>query len=137
MSAGNPSTSSPAAAAAFRSPTPSSTHQTSFPMNPSRHHHHPHHPHHHPHHAHGGGSSSSAAGSSSADVFTPEMRDRQARGKDPYRSGDASDASDVSTTRDSRTGSKMRLGGCVFPFPPFSLSPNTFLPLPCFLKSSI
>lgn len=35
------------------------------------------------------------------------MRDRQARGNDPYRSGDALDASDVSTTRDARTGSTM------------------------------
>lgn len=55
-------------------------------------------------------SSSSAAGSSTADNFTPEMRDRQSRGKDPYRSGDASDASDTSE-RESGSSTKLRLGG--------------------------
>lgn len=31
-----------------------------------------------------------------AETFTPEMRDRQARGKDPYRKGDGSEDSDES-----------------------------------------
>ncbi|EOO04304.1 hypothetical protein UCRPA7_214 [Phaeoacremonium minimum UCRPA7] len=39
--------------------------------------------------------------------FTPEMRDRQARGKDPYHSGDASDGSDDFSERET---AKMRLG---------------------------
>jgi hypothetical protein len=43
------------------------------------------------------------------DHFTPQMRDRQARGKDPYHSGDGSDGGNLSD-RDSRTGSKLRLG---------------------------
>lgn len=43
------------------------------------------------------------------DHFTPQMRDRQARGKDPYRSGDGSDGGNLSD-HDSRTGSKLRLG---------------------------
>jgi len=73
-------------------------------MNSSRHNHHPQHPHHHHHHAPG----SSTAGSSVADVFPPSMRDRQARGKDPYRSSDASDASDMSD-QGSRNAAKMRL----------------------------
>ncbi|KAI0013212.1 hypothetical protein F4779DRAFT_441780 [Xylariaceae sp. FL0662B] len=37
----------------------------------------------------GGGGAVGAVGG--ADVFTPEMRDRQARGKDPYESSDSSD----------------------------------------------
>ncbi|KAG7285136.1 hypothetical protein NEMBOFW57_009757 [Staphylotrichum longicolle] len=57
------------------------------------------------------GHQSSTAASSSAmdDHFTQQMRDRQARGKDPYRSGDGSDDGNLSD-RGSRTGSKLRLG---------------------------
>lgn len=43
------------------------------------------------------------------DHFTQQMRDRQARGKDPYRSGDGSDDGNLSD-RGPRTGSKLRLG---------------------------
>ena len=43
------------------------------------------------------------------ETFTAQMRDRQSRGKDPYHSGDASDASD--SERDSPpAGSRLRLG---------------------------
>lgn len=45
---------------------------------------------------------------SSAQAFTADMRDRQARGKDPYRSGEVSD--DGAEMDDT----KMRLGGWVF-----------------------
>lgn len=48
-------------------------------------------------------SSSSVAG----DAFSPQMRDRQARGKDPYHSGDGSEGSDLS---DREPGTRLRLG---------------------------
>ncbi|KAJ9141934.1 hypothetical protein NKR23_g7630 [Pleurostoma richardsiae] len=47
-----------------------------------------------------------SASSSTAEAFTPEMRDRQARGKDPYQLSDGSD-DDSAHER----GTKMRLGG--------------------------
>ncbi|KAK4120852.1 hypothetical protein N657DRAFT_683333 [Parathielavia appendiculata] len=43
------------------------------------------------------------------DNFTSEMRDRQARGKDPYHSGDGSDDGSL-TDRESGPGSRLRLG---------------------------
>ncbi|KAL2185238.1 hypothetical protein L209DRAFT_756285 [Thermothelomyces heterothallicus CBS 203.75] len=43
------------------------------------------------------------------DDFTPEMRDRQARGKDPYQSGDGSDGGSLSD-RESGSGTRLRLG---------------------------
>ncbi|KAK0651230.1 hypothetical protein B0T16DRAFT_74941 [Cercophora newfieldiana] len=51
-------------------------------------------------------SSSSVTGES----FTPQMRDRQARGKDPYHSGEGSDGSDLSD-RETNAGSRLRMGG--------------------------
>ncbi|KAK0706521.1 hypothetical protein B0T26DRAFT_458467 [Lasiosphaeria miniovina] len=42
------------------------------------------------------------------DAFTPQMRDRQARGKDPYHSGEASEGSDLSD-RETNPTSKLRL----------------------------
>ncbi|KAK4101047.1 hypothetical protein N658DRAFT_507359 [Parathielavia hyrcaniae] len=56
-------------------------------------------------------SSGSPASSSAAKVdnFTSEMRDRQARGKDPYHSGDGSDDGSL-TDRESGPGSRLRLG---------------------------
>ncbi|KAK5660992.1 hypothetical protein OQA88_12369 [Cercophora sp. LCS_1] len=53
----------------------------------------------------GASSSSSVMG----DGFTPQMRDRQARGKDPYHSGENSEGSDVSD-REGGGGSRLRLG---------------------------
>ena len=44
-----------------------------------------------------------------SDTFTPQMRDRQARGKDPYHSADGSDNGDASD-HDLRAGRKIRLG---------------------------
>lgn len=43
------------------------------------------------------------------DSFSPQMRDRQARGKDPYHSGDGSEGSDLSD-RETGTGTRLRLG---------------------------
>ncbi|KAL2160378.1 hypothetical protein VTH06DRAFT_1551 [Thermothelomyces fergusii] len=43
------------------------------------------------------------------DDFTPEMRDRQARGKDPYQSGDGSEGGNLSD-RESGSTSRLRLG---------------------------
>ncbi|KAL2193464.1 hypothetical protein P885DRAFT_45133 [Corynascus similis CBS 632.67] len=51
----------------------------------------------------------STTSSSVYDDFTPEMRDRQARGKDPYQSGDGSDGGNLSD-RESGSGTKLRLG---------------------------
>jgi len=50
------------------------------------------------------------AASSSAmdDDFTPKMRDRQARGKDPYQSGDGSDGN--LSDREPGSGARLRLG---------------------------
>ena len=56
------------------------------------------------------GHQSAAASSAAANnhQFTPQMRDRQARGKNPYRTGDSSDAS--ASDGESRPSSKLRLG---------------------------
>ncbi|KAK0747711.1 hypothetical protein B0T21DRAFT_278189 [Apiosordaria backusii] len=43
--------------------------------------------------------------------FTSVMRDRQARGKDPYHSGDGSEGSDLSDRESGATPSKLRLVG--------------------------
>ncbi|KAK4250104.1 hypothetical protein C7999DRAFT_29350 [Corynascus novoguineensis] len=51
----------------------------------------------------------STTSSSLYDDFTPEMRDRQARGKDPYQSGDGSDGGNLSD-RESGSGTRLRLG---------------------------
>jgi len=51
----------------------------------------------------------SSSSSVTGETFTPQMRDRQARGKDPYHSGEGSDASDLSD-RDTSTASRLRLG---------------------------
>ncbi|AEO61742.1 hypothetical protein MYCTH_2312249 [Thermothelomyces thermophilus ATCC 42464] len=51
----------------------------------------------------------STASSFMDDDFTPEMRDRQARGKDPYQSGDGSDGGSLSD-RESGSGTRLRLG---------------------------
>ncbi|KAK4655982.1 hypothetical protein QC762_307250 [Podospora pseudocomata] len=45
------------------------------------------------------------------DAFTSAMRDRQARGKDPYNSGDGSEGSDLSDREGGIGTSKLRLGG--------------------------
>ncbi|KAK4181129.1 hypothetical protein QBC36DRAFT_129398 [Triangularia setosa] len=45
------------------------------------------------------------------DAFTSVMRDRQARGKDPYHSGDGSEGSDLSDQESGATPSKLRLVG--------------------------
>ncbi|KAK3986218.1 hypothetical protein QBC44DRAFT_333618 [Cladorrhinum sp. PSN332] len=50
---------------------------------------------------------SSHSPSASGETFTPQMRDRQARGKDPYTSGNGTDDSDLSD-RDLRFGSSGR-----------------------------
>jgi hypothetical protein len=52
---------------------------------------------------------SPASSSNVDDSFTCEMRDRQARGKDPYQSGDGSDGGNLSG-RESGSGTKLRLG---------------------------
>ncbi|KXX82759.1 hypothetical protein MMYC01_200728 [Madurella mycetomatis] len=49
--------------------------------------------------------SSAASSSVMSENFTPQMRDRQARGKDPYHSGDGSEDGDLSDRE-----SKLRLG---------------------------
>jgi hypothetical protein len=54
-------------------------------------------------------SGSPASSSAMGDNFTDQMRDRQARGKDPYHSGDGSDDGSL-TDRESGTGSRLRLG---------------------------
>ncbi|KAK0626021.1 hypothetical protein B0T14DRAFT_561971 [Immersiella caudata] len=51
----------------------------------------------------------SSSSSVMGDTFTPQMRDRQARGKDPYHSGDGSEGSDLSD-RETSSGSRLRLG---------------------------
>lgn len=52
---------------------------------------------------------SPASSSNVDDSFTCQMRDRQARGKDPYQSGDGSDGGNLSG-RESGLGTKLRLG---------------------------
>jgi hypothetical protein len=52
------------------------------------------------------GSGSPAPSSATGDHFSAQMRDRQARGKDPYHSGDGSDGGNLS---DGEPG-KLRLG---------------------------
>lgn len=52
------------------------------------------------------GSGSAASSSAVGDAFTSQMRDRQARGKDPYHSGDGSEDGNVSD----RDAGKLRLG---------------------------
>jgi hypothetical protein len=52
---------------------------------------------------------SPASSSAMVDTFTDQMRDRQARGKDPYHSGDGSDDGNL-TDRESGSGSRLRLG---------------------------
>ncbi|KAK4198512.1 hypothetical protein QBC40DRAFT_178521 [Triangularia verruculosa] len=44
-------------------------------------------------------------------AYTPVMHDRQAKGKDPYHSGDGSDGSDLSDRESGATPSKLRLVG--------------------------
>ncbi|KAK1761460.1 hypothetical protein QBC47DRAFT_356535 [Echria macrotheca] len=59
------------------------------------------------------GGSSSSAGSAAGDAFTSQMRDRQARGKDPYHSGDGSEGSDDLSDREgttTTTGGRLRMG---------------------------
>ncbi|GAB1313147.1 hypothetical protein MFIFM68171_03357 [Madurella fahalii] len=51
------------------------------------------------------GPSSAASSSVMSENFTTQMRDRQARGKDPYHSGDGSDDGDLSDRE-----SRLRLG---------------------------
>ena len=70
----------------------------------------------------GGGSSASlrsvaggygmTSGSSGPDRFTPEMRDRQARGKDPYAASSSSASISIGSgaTGGLDTSGKMRLG---------------------------
>ncbi|KAK4241357.1 cecdcb10-78c0-46c6-b0b7-dd05d15faac3 [Achaetomium macrosporum] len=48
---------------------------------------------------------SSTSSSAVGDTFTPQMRDRQARGQDPYHSGDVSDDGDFNDA-----ATKLRLG---------------------------
>ncbi len=55
---------------------------------------------------------SMASSSVTGDDFTPEMRDRQARGKDPYHSGDGSDDGNLS---DHETGLRLGKGRYVVP----------------------
>jgi hypothetical protein len=54
-------------------------------------------------------SGSAASSSATDDNFTAQMRDRQARGKDPYNSADGSDGGNLSD-RESGPGAKLRLG---------------------------
>ncbi|KAK4166102.1 hypothetical protein QBC43DRAFT_286997 [Cladorrhinum sp. PSN259] len=51
------------------------------------------------------GSTHPFPGSAAVETFTPQMRDRQARGKDPYTSGNSSDESDPLNGNDLRFGS--------------------------------
>ncbi|KAK4150188.1 hypothetical protein C8A00DRAFT_37224 [Chaetomidium leptoderma] len=55
------------------------------------------------------GPGSAASSSAMDDQFNTQMRDRQARGKDPYQSGDGSDDGTLSE-RESGAGTKLRLG---------------------------
>ncbi|KAI1376048.1 hypothetical protein F4677DRAFT_420134 [Hypoxylon crocopeplum] len=52
----------------------------------------------------GGGAGSTTGASAPDDTFTDEMRDRQARGKDPYESSDASSEWTTDGTRKYRAG---------------------------------
>ncbi|KAK0674519.1 hypothetical protein QBC41DRAFT_2164 [Cercophora samala] len=58
-----------------------------------------------------GSLSSSSNDDEDGDAFTSVMSDRQARGKDPYHSGDGSEASDLSDRESGVSPSKLRLGG--------------------------
>ncbi|KAK4455476.1 hypothetical protein QBC34DRAFT_68520 [Podospora aff. communis PSN243] len=51
----------------------------------------------------------SSSSSVMGDTFTPQMRDRQSRGKDPYHSGEGSEGSDLSD-RETSSASRLRLG---------------------------
>ena len=62
----------------------------------------------------------SSSSSVMGDAFTPQMRDRQARGKDPYHSADGSEASDLSDreTAGAGAGARMRPGSGRYVLPP-------------------